>query len=330
MINSKIETNSKVEANFKKNLQVLFSRDGIGVFALLIVLFLFLSIASPVFLTMNNIANLLVQSVFIMIIALGVMFVLATGGIDLSVGSVLGLSGGITGWMMMSGTDMWLAVLAGLCTGLIIGIVNGIIITKLRVSAFLVTFAMLYIARGLLMLLTKEDPIRGFATQEFVFLAQGKFMGIPMAVVITFIIFVLAYFVYNSTSFGRYITVLGTNEEAARLSGISTDKLKISVYAISGLLAATAGILLASRLTSVQPLMGNGYELEAIAAAVIGGTSMFGGKASVVGVAIGALILALVLNGLDLLGVNQFYRLIITGVIIIIAVGIDRYISRES
>ncbi|GGG01791.1 ABC transporter permease [Paenibacillus abyssi] len=328
--NPKITIHSKKTANSKNPFLILLTREGVGVSLILILMFLFLAVSAPNFLTVGNLSNLLVQSLFVMLVAFGTMFVLSTGGIDLSVGSVLGLAGGVTGWLMMNGLNMWIAILAGLFVGALIGAINGLIITKLGVSAFLVTFAMLYIARGVLYLLTKDEPIRNFVTPEFAFLAQGKVLGIPMPVLITLVIFLLLYFIFKSTSYGRLIIAAGSNTEAARLSGVSTDRIKISVYALSGLLAAVAGILLTSRLTSVQPSMGSEYELEAIAAAVIGGTSLFGGKASVVGVAIGALILGLVSNGLDLLSVNQFYRLIITGLIIITAVAIERYLAAKS
>ncbi|MCY9670846.1 ABC transporter permease [Paenibacillus alginolyticus] len=315
--------------NTRKLLPV-FTRQGMGVPLILVLLFVLLSVTSPHFLTVENLSNLLLQSVFVMVVAFGTMFVLTMGGIDLSVGSILGLCGGITGWLMMNGINMWFAILAGLALGTLIGIFNGILITKLRISPFLATFAMLYIARGLLLLFTIKEPIRNFATPAFKFIAQGKVFGIPMPVLITLVVFLLCYFLFTSTSFGRFVVAVGSNKEAAHLSGISTDSIKIRVYALSGLLAAGAGVLLTSRLTAVQPLMGTSYELDAIAAAVIGGTSMFGGKGSVVGVAIGAIILALVSNGLDLLAVNQFYRLIITGVIIVTAVGVERFTSSRT
>lgn len=313
-----------------KKLRPVHKREGIGVSVILVLMFVLMSIASPYFLTAENITNLLLHSVFVMLVAFGVMFVLTMGGIDLSVGSILGLCGGVTGWLMMNGTNMWIAILAGLVLGAFIGLMNGILITQLRISPFLATFAMLYIARGLLLLFTINRPIRDFATPEFKFIAQGYVLGIPMPVWIALIVFLFCYFLFNSTSFGRFVVAVGSNKEAAHLSGVSTNNIRIRVYALSGLLAAASGVLLSSRLTAVQPLMGTSYELDAIAAAVIGGTSMFGGKGSVAGVAIGAIILALVSNGLDLLAVNQFYRLIITGLIIIIAVGVERLTSSRT
>ncbi|PLR75534.1 ribose ABC transporter permease [Bacillus sp. V3-13] len=330
MMNDSKVMNDSTTITYSKNPLSIFKREGIGVLAVLVLLFIVLSISSPFFLTGGNISNLLLQSVFIMVVAFGTMFVLSMGGIDLSVGSVLGLCGGVTGWLMMNGTNMWAAILAGLILGALIGTFNGLVISKLRISPFLVTFAMLYIARGLLFLFTADQPIRDFATSDFKFLAQGSVLGIPFAVIITLIIFLICYFVFHSTIFGRKVITVGSNRQVAQLSGIHTDRVKIRVYALSGLLAAGSGILLTSRLTSVQPLMGTTYELDAIAAVVIGGTSMFGGKGSVVGTAVGAIILALVSNGLNLLGVNQFYRLIITGLIIVVAVGAERFTSAKS
>ncbi len=313
-----------------KKILPVFHREGIGVSTILILLFLFLSVSSPYFLTAENISNLLLHSVFIMIVAFGTMFVLTAGGIDLSVGSILGLCSGVCGWLMIQGLNMWIAILAGLALGAIIGLFNGFIITRLGVSPFLATFAMLYIARGLLFLLTASEPISNFAPPAFQFIAQGYVLGIPNPVWIALIIFLACYFLFHSTKFGRFVVAAGSNREAAYLSGISIRNINLKVYALSGLLAAASGILLTSRLTSVQPLMGTNYELDAIAAAVIGGTSIYGGKGSVIGVAVGSVILALVSNGLDQLSVNQFYRLIITGSIILIAVGAERFIFSRS
>jgi ribose transport system permease protein len=313
-----------------KKLRPVLSRDGIGVLLILILLFLVLSISSPYFLTGSNISNLLQNSVFVMIVAFGTMFVLTAGGIDLSVGSVLGLCGGTSGWLMVHGVNMWIAILAGLVLGTIIGLFNGIIITRLGISPFIATFAMLYIARGLLYLITANKSLTGFAPNQFKFFSQGYVMGIPTAVWITLIIFLLCFYLFNWTKFGRSVVSVGSNKEAAYLSGISTNNINIRVYALSGLLAAAAGIMLISLLTSVNPGLGTNYELNAIAATVIGGTSLTGGKGSVVGVVVGSIIIQLVSNGMDLLSVNQYYRLIITGLIIVIAVFADQMKSSRA
>lgn len=312
-----------------KNISSVFRSDGTGILIILIILFAGLSIGSPYFLTGENLYNLLLQSVFVMLVAFGMMFVLSSGGIDLSVGSVLGLCGGITGWLMMNQVNIWLAVLGGLIAGAIVGGINGLIITKLQIAPFLVTFAMLNIARGALLLFTIDKPIRNFSNPTFEFLAQGNIAGIPTAVVITFIVFVACYILFKWTIFGRYVTAVGSNSAATYLSGVPTNSVKIGVYVLSGVAAAISGILLSSRLTAVQPLMGESYEMNAIAAAVIGGTSMAGGKGSLLGTAIGAVILALISNGLDLLSVNQFYRYIITGLIIVVAVGVEQFAPKN-
>jgi ribose transport system permease protein len=291
---------------------------------MLVVLCVVLSVGSPYFLTWENLSNLLLHSIFVMVVAFGMTFVLAFGGIDLSVGSVLGLCGGITGWLMMHGINIWLAIMAGVSIGPIIGVLNAAIITRLEVADFLATFAMLNIARGMLLVSTIIHPIRDFSTPQFAFIAQGYILGVPAPVCIAAILFVFCYFLFNRTSFGRRVIAVGNNEEAARLSGVSIAGVRVRVYALSGMLAGISGIMLASRLTAVQPLMGESYELDAIAAAVIGGTGMSGGRGSLVGTLFGALILALVANGLDLLSVNQFYRMIVTGAFIVIAVAAER------
>ena len=296
--------------------------DELGILIVMIALFIFLSIASPFFLKIENIQNLLLQSVFVMLVGFGMMFVLTIGGIDLSVGSILGYSGAVTGMIIASGGNIFLGILAGLGTGAAFGLANGLLITKLKIAPFLVTFAMQSVVRGILLLSTTNGAVSGFAAEEFTYLAQGYFL-----VVITVIVFVILLFLFKFTSFGRNVTAIGSNREASFLSGVSCDKITIGVYMLSGLLAALSGILLAARLTAVQSEMGSGYEMDAIAAAVIGGTSMAGGKGSIIGAIIGAVILGMISNGLDLLSVNQFYRQIIVGAIIIIAVALERFTS---
>lgn len=301
--------------------------DELGILIVMIALFIFLSIASPFFLKIENIQNLLLQSVFVMLVGFGMMFVLTIGGIDLSVGSILGYSGAVTGMIIASGGNIFLGILAGLGTGAAFGLANGLLITKLKIAPFLVTFAMQSVVRGILLLSTTNGAVSGFAAEEFTYLAQGYFLGLPIPVVITVIVFVILLFLFKFTSFGRNVTAIGSNREASFLSGVSCDKITIGVYMLSGLLAALSGILLAARLTAVQSEMGSGYEMDAIAAAVIGGTSMAGGKGSIIGAIIGAVILGMISNGLDLLSVNQFYRQIIVGAIIIIAVALERFTS---
>lgn len=304
--------------------------DELGILLVMIGLFVFLSIASPYFLKVSNIQNLLLQSVFVMLVGFGMTFVLTTGGIDLSVGSVLGFSGAVTGLCVAAGLPVFPAVLAGVGTGVGFGFANGILITKLKIAPFLVTFAMNSVIRGILLLNTTNGAVSGFATPEFTWLAQGYVLGLPVPVFITVIVFAVLLFLFKFTSYGRYVTAIGSNRQAAFLSGVGVGKVTVSVYMLSGALAALSGVLLAARLTSVQSEAGVSYEMDAIAAAVIGGTSMAGGKGSIIGAIIGAVILGMISNGLDLLSVNQFYRQIIVGIIIVVAVALERFSSLKS
>lgn len=313
---------------FGKRLGRLLAIEGATVALVLVVLVILLSILAPFFLTAGNIENVLVQSIFVLLVALGITFVLITGGIDLSVGSVMGLSAGITVLTLISGFPMIVAVLAGLGTGATVGLINGLIITRLGISDFIVTLAMLEIARGILQLITARTPLRGFESPEFSYLATGSVAGIPIPVIIAAAIVFVLVIVLRRTSFGRSIFAVGINRRAAYLAGIAVDNIRLKVYVLSGLLASVAGILLASRLSSVQPALGMNYELNAIAAAVVGGTSLAGGRGSVWGTVVGALLLAVIQNGLRLLEINAFWFTIITGAIIVIAVVLDRGVQR--
>lgn len=317
-----------------KNEQIAKTRakkfDELGILIVMIALFVFLAVATPYFLKVENIQNLLLQSVFVMLVGFGMTFVLTIGGIDLSVGSILGYSGAVTGIIIASGGNIFLGILAGLGTGAAFGLINGLLITQLRIAPFLVTFAMSSVVRGILLLSTTNGAVSGFAAPEFTYIAQGYILGLPIPVVITIIVFVILLFLFKFTSFGRNVTAIGSNREVAFLSGVSCNKITVGVYMLSGILAALSGILLAARLTAVQSEMGGGYEMDAIAAAVIGGTSMAGGKGSIIGAIIGAVILGTISNGLDLLSVNQFYRQIIVGAIIVVAVSLERFTSARA
>lgn len=305
----------------------LLSNEGFTVALVLIALVILLSISSPFFLTARNITNVLDQSVFVLLVALGITFVLITGGIDLSVGSVMGISGGITGIVLMNGAPMILAVGVGLVTGFAVGIVNGLIITKLRIPDFIVTLAMLALLRGALQVIEARTPIR-FQNEAFTFLASGSILGIRLPVIISAIIILVLAFVLRSTHFGRTVFAVGINPEAAHLSGIDVDRVRVKVFALSGLLAAASGILLAAQLSSVQAAHGEGYLLISIAAAVVGGTSLTGGRGTIWGTVVGALLVAVINNGLRLLEVNAFWFDIVIGAIILFAVVLDRTLQR--
>jgi ribose/xylose/arabinose/galactoside ABC-type transport system permease subunit len=306
----------------------LLAIEGLTVGLVLLALVIVLSIASPFFLRPDNIENVLVQSMFVLIVALGITFVLITGGIDLSVGSVMGLSAGVTVYALISSVPVGLAIPAGLLTGAVLGFINGLIITRLGISDFIVTLAMLAIARGVLQLIAASTPLRGIESETFSALTNASVAGIALPVIIAAVIVVILAFVLTNTSFGRSVFAIGINRRAAHLSGIDVAQVRLKVYVLSGLLAAAAGILLASRLSSVQPGLGTNYELTAIAAAVIGGTSLAGGRGTLWGTVIGALILGVLENGLRLLEVSAFWFTIVTGVVIVLAVIFDQALQR--
>lgn len=294
----------------------------IGFFLLCIVL----SILSDSFLTVNNWMNVLRQVSINALIAFGMTFVILTGGIDLSVGSVLALSSAITAGIMASGTDGFIAIISGLLAGFLMGALNGVVITKGRVAPFIATLATMTMFRGLTLVYTDGRPITGFASDDILFqmMGRGYFLGIPVPVVFMIVVYAALYFVLKKTTFGRHTYAIGGNEEASRLSGIRVDRLKIWIYSLTGGLSALAGIILTSRLNSAQPTAGTAYELDAIAAVVLGGTSLSGGRGWIFGTLVGALIIGVLNNGLNLLNVSSFYQQVIKGLVILLAVLLDR------
>nr|WP_276330808.1 ribose ABC transporter permease [Halanaerobium congolense] len=295
-------------------------KTGIGLLILVIVL----SFMSPYFLTIPNILNIIRQVSIIAIVSFGMTMVILTGGIDLSVGSMLAFSGAISAGMMVnSGLNVFLAIFIGLAAGTALGFFNGLAVAKAKLPAFIVTLAMMTIARGFTLIYTNGRPISGF-NETFRFFGAGYLGRIPIPVVIMFMFLVIIYILLKKTPFGRYIYAIGGNETATKLSGINTEKIKVAVYALNGFLAAVSGIILTSRLNSAQPMSGEGYELDAIAAVVLGGTSLSGGSGTVIGTIVGALIIAVLNNGLNLLNVSSFYQLVAKGAVILLAVFLDR------
>jgi ribose transport system permease protein len=265
--------------------------------------------------------------------------VVLTGGIDLSVGSVLAVCGAITAGLIKNGIvfpgeNLFIGftllggILAGLAVGAAIGWFNGWTITRFKVPPFVATLAMLTIARGLTMLYTKGFPISDMGG-SFEFIGTGWFLGIPVPVWISGIIVLIAVVLTKKTRLGRYIYAIGGNESAARLSGIRINRIKIAVYTIAGALAAVGGLIVTARLNSAQPNAGISYELDAIAAVVIGGTSLYGGRGSIGGTVLGAIIIGVLNNGLVLLNVSPFWQQVVKGLVILLAVVIDRVNSKE-
>lgn len=291
----------------------------------LILLIIVVSILNPSFLSIANIFNVLRQVSISAIIAFGMTFVILTGGIDLSVGSTLALTGAIAASLLSSGMDPFLTMGIALIIGLILGAINGVIITKGKVAPFIATLATMTVYRGLTLVYTDGRPISELGNHyAFQLFGKGYFLGFPVPVVTMVIAFIVLYFILQKTTFGRRVYAVGGNEEAAKLSGINADRVKIAVYAITGLLASLAALILTSRLNSAQPTAGESYELDAIAAVVLGGTSLNGGKGWIFGTLIGALIIGVLNNGMNLIGVSSFWQQVVKGIVILIAVLMDR------
>lgn len=300
-------------------------------FAGLIILFIGFSLASPNFFQFDNIVGILIATTVNGILALGATFVIITSGIDLSIGTVMTLSAVMTGVCVTNwGMPVPLGILVGMTTGALAGLANGIIIAKFKIPPFIATLGMLNIAKGLSLVISGLRPIYFNDTPIFNQIAMGSVLNaiipglkIPNMVIILFGVAIIASLVLTKTILGRYTFALGSNEEATRLSGVNVDRWKMVVYTVCGLFAGLAGVLIAARLNSAQPSLGQGYELDAIAAAVIGGTSLSGGEGTILGTIIGAFIISTLTNGLRILSVPQEWQTVVTGSIVILAVYAD-------
>jgi ribose transport system permease protein len=285
------------------------------------------AILNPRFLTWGNIVTVLRQTSVNAVIATGMTFAILIGGIDLSVGSVLGLCGAISAAMISSGVNVVAVVVVALLLGTAIGFANGTLITAGRLQPFIATLGTVTLLRGVILVFTQGRPISTGSTeasQIFGKIGTGFIGPIPIPVYIMVVVFIIAYYILNHTRIGRYIYASGSNEEATMYSGINTNKVKLFVYSVSGMMAGLAGILITARLGSAQPTAGAGYELDAIAAVVLGGTSMAGGIGTIAGTAIGALIIGVLNNALNLMQVSSYYQDVAKGIVILIAVLLDR------
>lgn len=291
----------------------------------LILLVVVISILNTAFLDLSNLLNLLRQVSINGLIAFGMTFVILTGGIDLSVGSILALSSAFTAILITSGLDPIVALIVGVLGGFLLGVFNGVLVTFGSMAPFIATLATMTIFRGLTLVVTDGNPITDLGDSYlFQLFGKGYFFGIPVPAVTMIIVFIILTIILQKTTFGRHTYAIGGNEVASKISGIKVNKVKILIYGISGLMSALAGAILTSRLNSAQPTAGTSYELDAIAAVVLGGTSLTGGKGRIVGTFIGVLIIGVLNNGLNLLGVSSFYQQVVKGVVILIAVLIDR------
>lgn len=292
----------------------------------LFVLIGIVSAINPKFLTMYNILNIFRQVSIIGLISFGMTFVIITGGIDLSVGATLGLTSMIMGLMLVKGTSDLVAIPVALLLGVIFGGINGVLISKVKLQPFIATLATMTMFRGITMIISNGIPAMELTKKSSIlnFFSQGKILSIPFPMILLIVFLVVLLLLLQNTVFGRGVYAVGGNEEAARLSSIPVDKVKILVYVVSGFMSALAGVILTSRLSSAQPTAGIGFELDAIAAVVIGGTSLSGGKGKIFGTFLGVLIIGVLNNGLNIIGVSAFYQQFIKGLVILLAVILDR------
>lgn len=297
-------------------------------FISLALLFVVLSIASPYFLTATNLATVIRQTAVINIMALGMTLVIVSGGIDLSVGSILAFSGVVGTMTMVTGGSVWLGILAGVAAGAMWGCANGLMIARLKLPPFIVTLGTLGIVRGLTLVISGGLPVVGLP-KEHGFLGEGTVGPAPFVLVVLLACAIVTHIAMRSTKLGRYTYAIGSNEAAAVYAGIPVSRYKVAIYAICGMLSGLAGMIETSRLMTGQPTAGIAYELQVIAAVVIGGGSLAGGEGTVIGTLIGAFIMGLLSNGSDLLGVNPYWQQVIIGAVIILAVALDEARKRR-
>jgi ribose transport system permease protein len=307
------------------------ARQKLLAFASLILLLIYFSFASPAFMQTDNMINILQATAVNGVLAIASTFIIITAGIDLSVGTLMTFTAVMAGvFLSYWGLPMWTGVLAALATGAVAGSISGTLIAKLKIPPFIATLGMMQAWKGLSLIVSSDKPIYFNDTPNFDQISQDSLIGyvlpwlpIPNAGLILLALAILASIVLKSTALGRYTYAIGSNEEAVRLSGVNVDAWKIAIYSMSGAICGIAGLLLASRINSAQPALGQGYELDAIAAVVIGGTSLSGGKGTILGTIIGAFIMSVLTNGLRILSVAQEWQFVVTGVIIVLAVYTD-------
>ncbi|MCP3726143.1 ribose ABC transporter permease [Paraburkholderia sp. CNPSo 3272] len=303
----------------------------LGPFVALLIISVALSIVSRDFLTLDNLLNVMRQASINALIAFGMTLVILLGGIDLSAGSVLALSSVIIATLLSGGTPAIVATLAGLVAGGLMGFANGLVISKGKVAPFIATLGSMTVLRGLALVVSNGSPISSFNSDFFSLLGGGYVARlVPIPVVLMLAMFGVFWVLLRKTVFGRHIYATGGNAESAKLSGVKVDRIQLWVYTIAGVMSALAGVVLTSRLNSAQPTAGTGYELDAIAAVVLGGTSLTGGRGWIFGTLVGALLIGVLNNGLNLLDVSSFYQQVIKGIVILLAVLIDRGNKKSS
>lgn len=311
----------------------------------LIALVIVFALLSPAFLTTGNLIILTKQVAINAILGIGMTFVILSGGIDLSVGSIVGLCGMIAGWLINEGLilpmfgvslffNVWIVILLTLVVGVVVGVVNGMLVTRLRVAPFIATLGTLYIARGAALLISDGATFANLVGHEslgntgFPVLGAGTLLALPYPIWVMVLFAVVAAFVARKTPFGRQVYAVGGNEKAAELSGVRTNRVKLLTYMTSGLCAAMVGLIIASQLVAAHPATGETFELNAIAVVVLGGTSLMGGRGTMGGTIIGAFVIGVLVNGMVLLGVSEFWQIVIKGAVIVLAVVVDQWQQR--
>ena len=308
-----------------QNKQLINKIQDFGALIALILLVVVISIISPQFRTIDNFLSLVRQSSINGFIAFGMTCVILTGGIDLSVGSVLALTTAFCAAFIKGGMPVGMSMILSLVIGTAFGVLSGVLITKGRLQPFIATLITMTVFRGITMIFMDGKPISGLGDGFLIkFVGKGSVFGIPFPVILFVAVFAVFMFILQKTTFGRRIYATGSNAVSAKLAGVNTDNTKIIAYAISGCMAALSGLILLSRLASAQPTLGNGYELDAIASVALGGTSMNGGRGRIWGTFVGVLIIAVLNNGLNILGVSSYYQSVVKGIVILIAVLSDR------
>lgn len=300
---------------------VLAFKEG-GILLIFILLCVALSVVSPYFLTVDNLTNVVRQFSMTAIIAVGMTMVIITAGIDLSVGSTVGFAGCVVGWMLVDGYTVWFSIVIGLLVGTLVGFINGMLIVWIGLPPFIATLGTMGIARGLALVITRGYPIQPF-TEDFLYIGQGYVGPVPVPVFIMIVVLVLGHIFLSRTTSGRYLYCIGSNPTAARLSGINVNKILLSAYTITGFVSAISAIILISRLSSAQADNGTGWELDVIAATVIGGTSLAGGEGTILGTLIGAAMMGVIRNALVLLRVSVYWQTVVIGLVIVGAVTLD-------
>ncbi|MDE1535644.1 ABC transporter permease subunit [Actinotignum sp. GS-2025c] len=311
-----------IEAAPRRKMNFAAWWDKVGILAVLVLLVVIMALIAPNFMSMNNLMNIARSISINAIIAAGMTFVIITAGIDLSVGSIVAVSGVTAVLACISGAPAIIGIIAGILAGAVAGWVNGALSAYLALAPFIVTLGMMTFLRGLGYTLTGGQPI---VDNKLAFrdLGNGYIAGIPVPVIVMIVVYIICWFILERTKYGRHVYAVGGNPEAARLAGINVKRVLTSVYVIAGALSGLAGVIFAARVVSAQPTAGTGYELDAIAAVVLGGTSLAGGKGKIIGTLIGAIILGVLSTGMILMNVQFFTQLLIKGVVIILAVAID-------